>query len=151
MKAVHRPAMPSAQKGGMKAIALVAAIVLSPVPAVADEAERQEIYSSFLHCAAFHTIESTKTSGDAAAAQQASAYDYANAATVFAADGRADTVDAELKTLLTSFKEKLDTGAPREMAEQWTALESACRDLHQAKDALVASRKAELGGADVER
>lgn len=121
-------------------------LLLLAVPAQADEDERQEIYSSLLHCAAFHTIEATKTSGDASAAQMASAYDYANAATVFVADGRSATVDAELKALLDSFKQKLDTGEPRAMAEQWTALESACRELHVAKDELVARRKAELGG-----
>jgi hypothetical protein len=133
----------------MLKLSVTVALALIAVPAQADEDERQEIYSSLLHCAAFHTIEATKTSGDASAAQTATAYDYANAATVFAADGKSATVDAELKALLASFKQKLDTGEPREMAEQWTALESACQELHVAKDELVAKRKAELGG-DVE-
>jgi hypothetical protein len=147
MKAVHRPAIAFAHKGDMKYLALPL-LLLVAIPAQADEDERQEIYSSFLHCAAFHTIESTKTSGDAAAAQQAVAYDYAKAAVVYAVDGRTETVDFELKTLLDSFKEKLDSGTLREMAEQWTALESACQELHLAKEALVAKRKAELGGTD---
>jgi hypothetical protein len=148
MTAVHCPAIKAAQKGGMKMLQLsvVATLSLLAIPAQADEDERQEIYNSLLSCAAFHTIEATKTQGDASAAQTASAYDYANAATVFAADGRSATVDAELKVLLESFKQKLDTGEPRAMAEQWTALESACRELHVAKDELVARRKAERGG-----
>jgi hypothetical protein len=150
MTTVHCAAMMSAQKGCMKSLKLSVLAVLSLValPAQADDDERQEIYSSLLSCAAFHTIEATKTSGDASAAQTATAYDYANAATVFAADGKSVTVNAELKTLLESFKQKLDTGEPRAMAEQWTALESACQELHVAKDALVAKRKAELGGVD---
>jgi hypothetical protein len=148
MSAVHCPAIVGTQKGGMKILKLPLLVALSllAIPAQADEDERQEIYSSLLSCAAFHTIEATKSSGDASAAQMATAYDYANAATVFAADGKSATVDAELKTLLESFKQKLDTGEPRAMAEQWTALESACRELYGAKDELVAKRRAEIGG-----
>lgn len=122
---------------------IIPLLALAAVPAQADEAERQEIYSSFLYCAAFHTIESGKTSGDAAAAHSAAADDYAKAATAFSEDGNADSVDGELKTLLQDFKGKLDNGAPREMAEQWTALESACRELHPVKDGLLEKRKAE--------
>jgi hypothetical protein len=148
MTTVHCSAMVRAQKGGMKMLKLplLAALSLLAIPAQADDDERQEIYSSLLSCSAFHTIEATKSSGDASAAQTATAYDYANAATVFAADGKSATVDAELKNLLENFKQKLDTGEPRAMAEQWTALESACQELHLAKDELVARRKAERGG-----
>jgi hypothetical protein len=148
MTVVHCPAISAAQKDGMKMLKLsvVATLSLLAIPVHADEDERQEIYNSLLSCAAFHTIEATKNQGDASAAQTASAYDYANAATVFAADGRSATVDADLKVLLESFKQKLDTGEPRAMAEQWTALESACRELHVAKYELVARRKAERGG-----
>ncbi len=145
MIAVHRPAMVCTQKGRMKPV-LLSLLFLITAPAQATDEDRQEIYSSLLSCAAFHTIEATRTQGDAAAAQAATAYDYAVAAESFVADRKRTTVDAELKTLLADYKTKLDTGEPRAMAEQWTALEAACRELHAAKDGMVAKRRDELNG-----
>jgi hypothetical protein len=121
-------------------------VLLLTTPVHADEEERQEIYNSLLSCAAFHTIEASKTSGDSSAAQQASAYDYAEAAATFAPDGKTATTNADLQAMLTAFNAKLNEGEPRAMAEHWTVLETSCNELHPLKDSLVAKRKAELAG-----
>jgi hypothetical protein len=124
-------------------LCVAALLTLMPIPAQADDGGQSEIYQSLMSCAAFHTIEATKAQGDAAAAQQASAYDFAEAAVLFAPDGRTVTANDDLKVMLDNFQEKLNTGDTRDMAEQWTGLESACLELHSAKDALVAKRKRE--------
>jgi hypothetical protein len=121
-------------------------LAFAAVPANADEAERAEVYQVMLSCAAFHTIESTKVANDSSAAQIAVAKDYAEAAISFAGDGNKATVNSDLEALLADYRAKLDTGEPRAMAEQWTALESACRELYPIKDELVTRRKAELRG-----
>ena len=101
-----------------------------------DDPERAGDYKSLLSCAAFHTIEATRVEGNAAEAQQAVAYDFAKSATRFAPDGKVETANTDLKKLLGVFREKLDTGDVREMAEDWTALESACRRLYPVRDEL---------------
>jgi hypothetical protein len=140
MNAVQHPSMVWQQKGRMK-YALVLALTLLTVPLFAEDANRQEDYQSLLSCAAFHTIEASRAQGDAAEAQQATAYDFANAAAKLSPDGTIASADADLATLLKSYREKLDTGDVRTMAEAWTALESACRTLHPVKDELVKGRK----------
>jgi hypothetical protein len=127
----------------MLKLCLAALLTLMPIPAQADDDGQSEIYQSLLSCAAFHTIEATKVQGDTAAAQQGSAYDFAEAAVLFAPDGRTVTANDDLKVMLDNFQEKLNTGEARDMAEQWTGLETACRELHAAKDALVTQRKRE--------
>ncbi len=131
----------------MKIIRALCGATLLASPVIAAEEGDREIYDTFLSCAAFHTIEASRTEGIAAAAHQASAIDYAEAATAFAANQMTSTVNTDLETLLHSFKSKLDSGEPRAMAEQWTALESACRELHPLKDELVRKRKAEAEGS----
>ncbi len=144
MSAVHRRAMQSGYQHAMLrfAAALVALSIIVPAPA--QDEDRQEAYDTLLACAAFHTIEASRAEGIAAAAQQASAVDYAEAAVHFAPDGRKVTTDADLKAVLDSYQAKLASGEPRAMAEQWTALEMACAELHPLKDRLVARRKAAM-------
>jgi hypothetical protein len=89
-----------------------------------------------LSCAAFHTIEASRSDGDAAEALQAVAYDFAETAVRFAPDGTVETANADLGKLLSEFREKLDTGDVREVAEGWTSLESACRRLYPVRDEL---------------
>ncbi|MFM2409589.1 MAG: hypothetical protein RL481_417 [Pseudomonadota bacterium] len=119
---------------------LLIASSLQPDADIAD-ANRQEIYQSFLSCAAFHTIEASKMDGTAVDAQKALAVDHAEAAAVYASDGKAETTNVDLQRTLDDFKGKLETGDPRDMAEQWTGLESACAELYSIKDRLVRERK----------
>lgn len=109
---------------------------LIAVPVSADDSERSDAYDAMLGCAAFHTIESSKLQGDAAEAQRAMAYDFAEVAAPLAPDGKESTADADLKALLESYRQKLDTGDVREMAEDWTALESACAELYPVRKAI---------------
>ena len=116
-------------------LSLILAAALSTSVAI-DDAERAGDYKSLLSCAAFHTIEATRSEGDAAESQQAVAYDFATSAIGFAPDGTVETANADLEKLLATFREKLDTGDVREVAQGWTSLESACRRLYPVRDAL---------------
>ena len=100
----------------------------------ADDSERKAYYDSMLSCAAFHTIEATRADADGAQAQQAVAVDFAKTAVSMSADGTVETVNADLEILLAKFREELDTGDVRQMAEDWTDLESACRELYPVRD-----------------
>ncbi len=97
---------------------------------VADDAERQSNYDAMLSCSAFHTIEATRADVDGAEAQQAVAVDFAKTAVALSTDQKIATVNADLATVLAKFREELDTGDVRQMAEDWTTLESACRELY---------------------
>ena len=97
---------------------------------VAVDAERQSNYDAMLSCSAFHTIEATRADADGAEAQQAVAIDFAKTAVALSADQKIATVNADLETVLAKFREELDTGDVRQMAEDWTTLESACRELY---------------------
>ena len=121
---------------------LILAAALSATAAL-DDPNHQENYETMLSCAAFHTIEATRSEGDAAEAQQAVAYDFATTAVRFAPDETVETANADLEKLLATFREKLDTGDVREVAEGWTSLESACRRLYPVRDELGAGAKAE--------
>ncbi len=101
-----------------------------------DDPNRQDNYETMLSCAAFHTIEATRSESDAAESQQAVAYDFAKSAVRFAPDGKVETANADLESLLATFREKLDTGDVREVAAGWTSLESACRRLYPVRDEL---------------
>jgi hypothetical protein len=136
MNAVQPPAIVKTQKGGMKLL-LPAALLLFTPPLLAQDDDRGDAYASMLGCSAFHTIESSKLQGDAAEAQRALAYDFAKVAVALAPDGQEETADSDLKFTLESYQKKLDTGDVREVAEGWTALESACRELYPARDKLV--------------
>ena len=109
----------------------VAALAAAPS---ADDPERQENYETMLSCAAFHTIEATRSDGGAVESQQAVAYDFAKSAVAFAPDKSVESTNADLGKLLGVFREKLDTGDVREMAEDWTDLGSACRRLYPVRD-----------------
>ncbi len=126
----------------------LALLLLAANVAGVDDDEREVRYQSFLSCAAFHTIEASKSSGTAVDSQKALAVDYAQAAAVFAADGKVEAADADLQRMLEDFKGKLETGEPRAMAEQWTGLESACAELYLLKDGWVRERKEELASGD---
>ena len=86
---------------------------LSGLDAEDEDSARSDAYDAMLGCAAFHTIESTSSSGDAAAAQKAVAYDFAGVAARLAPDGRTETANADLEKRLTDYRAKLDTGMDR--------------------------------------
>ena len=115
---------------------LILAAALATPAALTDDPNRQDNYETMLSCAAFHTIEATRTQGGAAESQQAVAYDFAKTAVRFSPDGTVETANADLEKLLATFREKLDTGDVREVAEGWTSLESACRRLYPVRDEL---------------
>ena len=116
-------------------LTLILAAALS-TSAITDDPNRQDNYETMQSCAAFHTIESSRSEGDAAEALQAVAYDFAKSSVRFAPDGTVETANADLEKLLATFREKLDTGDVREVAEGWTSLESACRRLYPVRDEL---------------
>lgn len=116
-------------------LSLILAAALSTT-ANTDDPNRQDNYETMLSCAEFHTIEASRSEGDAAESQQAVAYDFAESAIRFAPDGTVATANADLEKLLATFREKLDTGDVREVAEGWTSLESACRRLYPVRDEL---------------
>lgn len=115
---------------------------------LADDTNRQENYEAMLSCAAFHTIEATRTDADGAEAQQAVAVDFAKSAVAFAPDRNVETVNADLAELLVTFREELDTGDVRQMAEDWTALEGACQELYPMRDILANAAGEEAVTAD---
>lgn len=120
-------------------LSLILAAALSTTQApdlISGDQDRQDNYESLLSCAAFHTIEATRAEGSAAEAQQAVAYDFAKAAVRFAPDSKVETTNSDLEKLLGVFRERLDTGDARDMAEDWTALEKACLRLYSLKDDL---------------
>ena len=131
---------------------LIFAAALSTTPpsaAATGDPNRQDNYETMLSCAAFHTIEATRVDGNAAEALQAVAYDFAKSTIRFAPDGNVETANTDLEKLLGVFREKLDTGDVREMAEDWTALESACRRLYPVRDEL--GKDAAEAGAETTR
>lgn len=93
-----------------------------------------ESYQSLLGCAAFHGIEGERLTraNDAAGgeAQRALGEDFKTAATQFLPSEKAAQVDADLAALTAAYRERLGSGEARSMAEQWTALELACRELY---------------------
>ena len=128
-------------------LSLILAAALSAPATATDDPNRQDNYETMLSCAAFHTIEATRTEGGAAESQQAVAYDFAKTAVRFAPDGTVETANTDLEKLLATFREKLDTGDVREVAEGWTSLESACRRLYPVRDELGADAAAEAEAA----
>lgn len=103
----------------------------------ANDADRQDAYEAMLSCAAFHTIEATRVEKEAFEAQQATAYDFAQVAAMIAPDGKIETANSDLEERLKIYRQKLDSGDIRQMAEDWVALESACRELHPLKAAIA--------------
>ncbi len=119
---------------------LLLACAAAPL-AAEEQGEREEVYDAMISCAAFHTIESTYVTGNAAEAQLAVAYDFAETATALAPDGLAATANLALEAKLAQYRKQLDEGDVREMAEDWTALESACREIYPLLDAIGRSTK----------
>lgn len=119
----------------IKHLPLMLALIAAPLVAQ-DQSERSDAYDAMLGCAAFHTIESTRAGSDAAEAQLAIAYDFAEVAAGLAPDGQVATANADLETRLTKYRKDLDTGDVREMAEEWTIMESACRELYPLRGAI---------------
>jgi hypothetical protein len=115
---------------------MIVSLILAAALA-ADPEIQQENYQAMLSCAAFHTIEATRADADNADAQQALALDFAKAALPYAPDGKVGTANADLEKLLGQFREELDTGDVRQMAEEWTDLDSACAALYPVRDALA--------------
>ncbi len=114
---------------------MIIALFLAAAPVV-DDTYRQENYETMLSCAAFHTIEATRGEASATEAQQAVAYDFAASAVRFAPDGKVETANADLEKMLSVFRQKLDTGDVRAIAEGWTSLGGACRKLYPVRDEL---------------
>ena len=106
-----------------------------------------ETYQSLLSCAAFHAIEADRVARDAnaAAAQKAISRDFLDSATPFGPNHTAEAAEQELIAMVVVYRERLENGEPRAMAEQWTALELACRDLYPARTGLVRDRKTSDG------
>lgn len=115
----------------------------APAHATVHIDSRQEVYDSLLSCAAFHTIEAARGDELMRASQKAAAQDYARAAMPFSNNGKAATVNADLGRLLQQFQAQLDSGETRAMAEQWTALERSCAELHPVMDRLIRKARAE--------
>ena len=112
-------------------------ILMSTAPLLAQDSERSEAYDAMLGCAAFHTIEASRAvQTDAADAQLAIAYDFAEVAAGLFPDGLVITANNDLKQRLIDYRTKLDTGDVREVAEDWTTLESACRELYPLRGAI---------------
>jgi hypothetical protein len=112
-------------------IFILALLAASPP---ADDSERAEAYDAMLGCAAFHTIESSAKKGDEAEAQLAIAYDFAGVAAKLSPDGQSVTANADLEMRLTEYRAALDSGDVRDIAEDWTNLESACRELYPVRN-----------------
>lgn len=118
---------------------MIVSLILAAALA-ADPEIQQENYQAMLSCAAFHTIEATRADADNVDAQQALALDFAKAAVPYAPDGKVETANADLEKLLSQFREELDTGDVRQMAEEWTDLDNACAALYPVRDALMNSK-----------
>jgi hypothetical protein len=105
-----------------------------------DNALGREFYDSLVQCSAFHSVEASFSSEgtDVAASQLAAAADYRADARKHSPDGKPETADADIDRLAQSYRKTLSEGDPEVMAKGWTALESACRELHIAKGRLAA-------------
>jgi hypothetical protein len=113
----------------------LAALLLSAPSQANDNALGREYYDSLVQCAAFHTIEAglTREGENATASHLATANDYRADARKHAVNGNATTADADIETATTLYRKMLKEGDPKDMAKGWTALESACRELHGVK------------------
>jgi hypothetical protein len=109
-----------------------AALMLSSAP---DTALGRELYDSLVQCAAFHGVEAgmTREGGDSAASHLAMANDYRADARKHTPDGQPASADAAVEKVTTLYGKMVREGDAKQMAADWTALESACRTLHAAK------------------
>jgi hypothetical protein len=97
--------------------------------------DRSELNDAVFGCAAFHAIEAEMQAGDPVRSetQLAASKDWLE----LAKRVRSDDADAKFAALIADYRQKLKNGDPREMAEDWTELESACRELHKIRPALI--------------
>lgn len=103
-----------------------------------------ETYDALLRCAAFHTIEGERLARDegttAGDAQKAVAADFtATARALLSDDNEANAVETDLGLRKAEYLQTLASGELRQTAEQWTALELACKDLYPMLSAVNAS------------
>lgn len=94
-----------------------------------------ETYDALLRCAAFHTIEGERLERDEGAAagdaQKAVAADFAaTARAMLSEDNDANAVETDLGQRKAEYLQTLASGELRQTAEQWAALELACKDLY---------------------
>lgn len=94
-----------------------------------------ETYDTLLRCAAFHGIESERLARDEGAAagdaQKAIAEDFVSTArALLSDDNEANALETDLRQRKADYLDRLASGELRATAEQWTALELACKELH---------------------
>ena len=103
-----------------------------------------ETYDALLRCAAFHTIEGERLERDegeaAGDSQKAVAADFAaTARAMLSDDNDANAVETDLGQRKAEYLQTLASGELRQTAEQWAALELACKDLYPMLSAVSAS------------
>ena len=103
-----------------------------------------ETYDSLLRCAAFHTIEGERLVRDEGAAagdaQLALARDFSATATAMLSDDNdTNAVETDLAQRKAEYLDKLVSGDVKVVAEQWTALELACKELYPMLSAINSS------------
>lgn len=103
-----------------------------------------ETYDALLRCAAYHMIEGERLERDEGAAagdsQKAVAADFtATARAMLSDDNEANAVETDLGQRKAEYLQTLASGELRQTAEQWTALELACKDLYPMLSAVNAS------------
>ena len=103
-----------------------------------------ETYDALLRCAAFHSIEGERLARDEGTAagdsQKAIAEDFASTAQAMLSDDNdANAFETDLGQRKAEYIDTLGKGDLRETAEQWTALELACKVLYPMLGAITAS------------
>ena len=102
----------------------------------------QEDYNALLSCAAFHAVEAERGASSNREAQLAASRDFLDVAAALASAKSLGTVaEADLKQLQTDYARHLGEGEAKAMAEQWTALDLACRELYPALGKVAAESK----------
>lgn len=117
---------------------LIPFLIMLVAPEFTD-ADRDDAIASYVQCAAFHRIEAEMATGDepAADAHRASAGDFLEVALHLAGSAKADAVNSDLASVETDYRSQLKKGEVRAVAEGWTQLESACKELHLVREALL--------------
>ena len=102
----------------------------------------QEDYNALLSCAAFHAVEAERGEPSNREAQLAASRDFLDvAAALTSAKSLGTSAQADLKQLQTDYARHLREGDAKAMAEQWTALDLACRELYPALGKVLAENK----------
>ncbi|WP_147291755.1 hypothetical protein [Sphingorhabdus pulchriflava] len=102
----------------------------------------QEDYNALLSCAAFHAVEAERGESSNREAQLAASRDFLDvAAALTSAKSLGTSAQADLKQLQTDYARHLREGDAKAMAEQWTALDLACRELYPALGKVLAENK----------